>query len=323
MIISCIQNNEHERHFSYDIIVLDLRCISVRRSSWWACVHVCLCKCLCVLANVCMWQQCWRSHWLLKVAFLHQARPFNQVPLIRQLCPHSKQPLWLTGELQHPAGVGRGQLALGDQTKLLLPRQREFAFVCLFEKQTEIERLEETQFGCWDSYKPEKVSLHTCTFKSVAWVCLWFCIFTTWVSSWQRGDNRSLENGDGDVNRQANSLSVLMRKSAVPKRMVGAGSICTPDSWSYIKTNIHKRTTHVDTHKQHRHTSVRTGTRAHAGSGGRAKSDSLLGSRANFKGVSIFRPEQLDPAKMDQAHQSPACAGCPEYNGLAGCFWWA
>lgn len=156
IIFSCIQNNEHDTNFSYDIVVLDLRCISVRRLSWWACVHVCLCKCLCVLANVCMWQRRWRSHWLLKVALLRQARPFNQVPLIRQLCPHSKQPLWLTGELQHPAGVGRGRLALGDQAKLLLPRQTEFAFVCLFEKQTEIERLEETQFGCWDSYKPEK-----------------------------------------------------------------------------------------------------------------------------------------------------------------------
>lgn len=33
------------------------------------------------------------GHWLLKVALLHQARPFNQVPLIRQLCPQSKQPL--------------------------------------------------------------------------------------------------------------------------------------------------------------------------------------------------------------------------------------
>lgn len=36
---------------------------------------------------------------------------------------------------------------------------------------------------------------------------------------------------------------------------------------------------------------------------------SLLGSWANFKGVSIFRPEQLDLAKMDQAHQSPPILG--------------
>lgn len=154
-------------------------------------------------------------------------------------------------------------------------------------------------------------------------VCLWFCIFATRVSSWQRGDNRSLENGDGDVNRQANSLSVLMRKSAVPKRMVGKGSICTPDSWSYIKTDKHTQEGNTCRHAQETqaHKRKKWDTHAHTRSGVRAKSDSVLGSRANFKGVSIFRPEQLDPAEMDQAHQSPACAGCPEYNGLAGCFW--
>lgn len=147
-----------------------------------------------------------------------------------------------------------------------------------------------------------------------------FAFFAAQVSSWQRGDNRSLENGDGAANRQANSLSVLMRESAVPKRLVGVGSVRRPDSWSYIKT--HKRATHVDTQEKHKHTGARTGTHTHArGLGGEQRViQSLLGSRANLKGVSIFRPEQLDPAEMDQAHQSPACAGCPEYNGRAGCF---
>lgn len=85
------------------------------------------------------------------------------------------------------------------------------------------------------------------------------------MSSWQRGDNRSLENGDGAANRQANSLSVLMRESAVPKRLVGVGSVRRPDSWSYIKT--HKRATHVDTQEKHKHTG--------AWSRRRAKSDSV------------------------------------------------
>lgn len=99
--------------------------------------------------------------------------------------------------------------------------------------------------------------------------------FAAQVSSWQRGDNRSLENGDGAANRQANSLSVLMRESAVPKRLVGAGSIRRPDSWSYIKT--HKRATHVDTQEKHKYTGVRIGTHTHtcAWSRRRAKSDSL------------------------------------------------
>lgn len=35
----------------------------------------------------------------------------------------------------------------------------------------------------------------------------------------------------------------------------------------------------------------------------------LLRSWANFKGVSIFRPEQLDLAEMDQAHQFPPILG--------------
>lgn len=51
----------------------------------------------------------------------------------------------------------------------------------------------------------------------VVCVCLWS---GAQVSSWQRGDSKSLENGDGAVNRHTNSLSVLMRKSAMPKRMV-------------------------------------------------------------------------------------------------------
>lgn len=50
-----------------------------------------------------------------------------------------------------------------------------------------------------------------------AYVCVWLC---AQVSSWQRGDSKNLENGDGEVNRHTNSLLVLMRKSAVPKRMV-------------------------------------------------------------------------------------------------------
>ncbi len=85
------------------------------------------------------------------------------------------------------------------------------------------------------------------------------------------------------------------------------------------QTNIHKRTTHVDTQEKHRHTGVRTGTHTHTYEE-QSVIHSLLGSRANFKGVSIFRPEQLDPSDMDRAHQSPACAQCPEYNGWAGCF---
>lgn len=97
--------------FSYAVTALDLG-----MSDWLVslCMHACPCDCLCVLATVWMRRRCRRSCWLLKVAFLRQARPFNQVPHIRQLCPHSKQPLRPAGELQHPAGGGRGQLALGD-----------------------------------------------------------------------------------------------------------------------------------------------------------------------------------------------------------------
>ena len=142
------------------------------------------------------------------------------------------------------------------------------------------------------------------------------------MSSWQRGDNRSLENGDGAVNRHTNSLSALMRKSAVPKRMVGAGYSCPPDSWSYIKTDKHTQEGDTCRHTRgtqaHRHEIWDTHT--HSLIGEQSVIHSLLGSRANFKGVSIFRPEQLDPAEMDRAHQSPACVWCPEHNGWAGCF---
>ena len=143
-------------------------------------MHACPYNCLCVLATVWTRRRCRRSHWLLKVALLRQARPFNQVPHIRQLCPHSKQPLCLAGELQHPAGGGRGQLALGDQPKLLpLPRQGEVAFVCLFGRQTEIERLQETLRSAAEKGRRQKsevvnvsecVSLHT--FECVVCVCV-------------------------------------------------------------------------------------------------------------------------------------------------------
>lgn len=75
------------------------------------------------------------------------------------------------------------------------------------------------------------------------------------------------------------------------------------DGHTSKRTNIHKRATHVDTQEEYKHTGVRTGTHTHTHNLGVIHS--LLGSRANFKGVSIFRPEQLDPSEMDQAHQSP------------------
>lgn len=121
------------QHFSYACTVLDLRCISASESSWLVRLYACLPLQLfvCISNRLDGERRCRRSHWLLKVALLHQARPFNQVPHIRQLCPHSKQPLCLIGELQHPAGGERGQLALGDQPKLPLPRDRERLHLCV------------------------------------------------------------------------------------------------------------------------------------------------------------------------------------------------
>lgn len=125
----------------------------------------------------------------------------------------------------------------------------------------------------------------------------------------------ALKNGDRVVNR----LSALMRESAVPKRLVGGGVLFRPLPGLVV---IHQGPTRGATHadKQERHEHAGSGKWDTRQSGGGAKIHSLLtGSRANFKGVSIFRPEQLDPAEMDRAHQSPACAGCPKYNGRAGC----
>ena len=143
------------------------------------------------------------------------------------------------------------------------------------------------------------------------------------MSSWQRGDNRSLENGDRAVNSHTNSLSVLMRKSAVPKRMVGAGEACNPDSWLYIKTDKH--TQEGDTCRHTRGIEAQAWelghTHTHTHSLGAIYS--LLGSRANFKGVSIFRPEQLDPSEMDQAHQSPRLCLVPWIQWLGWLLWWA
>lgn len=83
------------------------------------------------------------------------------------------------------------------------------------------------------------------------------------------------------------------------------------------QTNIHKR---ADTCRRTRRENWDTHTHTHSLIGQQSVIHTLLGSRANFKGVCIFRPEQLDPTETDPAHQSPACAWCPEYNGWAGCF---
>lgn len=57
-------------------------------------------------------------------------------------------------------------------------------FVCLFERQTELERLQETlRLAAEKGMKsavvsvPVCVSLHTCTFKSVVFVCVCACDF--------------------------------------------------------------------------------------------------------------------------------------------------
>jgi len=69
-----------------------------------------------------------------------------------------------------------------------------------------------------------------------------------------------------------------------------------------------------------RHTrGTHTHTHTHGLLGEQSVIHTLLGSRENFKGVSIFRPEQLDPSEMNPAHQSPP-ARRHEYNGCAGCF---
>lgn len=87
------------------------------------------------------------------------------------------------------------------------------------------------------------------------------------------------------------------------------------------QTNIHKRAdTCRHTRETQAHRRENWDGHTHGLIGEQSGIHTLLGSRANFKGVSIFRPEQLDPTEMDQAHQSPACAWCPEYNGWAGCF---
>lgn len=138
--------------------------------------------------------------------------------------------------------------------------------------------------------------------KRAAYVCLWFCAHSAQVSSWQRGDSRSLENGDRAVNGHTNSPSVLMRKSAVPKRMtmcVQVALLRAAHGHTSQQTNVHKR---LDTCQQAQKCE-KWGT--NTSGGGQRK---LIRSLANFKGVSIFRPEQLDTSKMDQAHQSPACA---------------
>lgn len=85
--------------------------------------------------------------------------------------------------------------------------------------------------------------------------------------------------------------------------------------WSYITTGEHTQEgRQMSAHEKHKHTGMRIGTRGLIGE--QSVIHTLLGSRASFKGVSIFRPEQLDTSEMDQAHQSPAHTGA--LNTMAG-----
>ena len=125
-----------------------------------------------------MWRRWRQGHWLLKVALLRQARPFNQVPHIRQLCPHSKQPLCLAGELQHPAGGGRGQLALGDQPKLPLPGHREVAFVCfVWETNRDWEITRDIEVGCREVEVEGRKNACVCVCLSPALMYVFFLLF--------------------------------------------------------------------------------------------------------------------------------------------------
>lgn len=89
------------QHFSLSVRVLGghVRVCSQVDSVSEACERATVC----VFGAVWMWQRYRRSRWRLKVVLVRQTGPFNQVPHIRQLCPHSKQLLCPAGETQHPA----------------------------------------------------------------------------------------------------------------------------------------------------------------------------------------------------------------------------
>lgn len=166
------------------------------------CMNACPHNCVCVFANVWLWRPCRRRHWLLKVALFRQARPFNQVPHVGQLCPHCKAATlthWRAASSswgwQTPVSTERSAQAAASQTD----RVCICVFVCEPNRDWEITK--ETRVGCWDSYREKKKYPYTQAHLNLSSVCVCVCVWL-WFCSWQKEDNRSLGNGD----RVANNL---------------------------------------------------------------------------------------------------------------------
>lgn len=185
--------------FISNVRVLDLRCLR-ELMLMGSCMNACPHNCMCVFTNVWLWRPCRRRHWLLKVALLHQARPFNQVPHAGQLCPHCKAATlthWRAASSswgwQTPVSTERSAQAAATQT--------EFAFVFLFASQTEIGRLQRRQGLAAETVIRKKIYPYTQAHLNLSSVCV--CVWLwSWFCSWQKEDNRSLENCD----RVANNL---------------------------------------------------------------------------------------------------------------------
>lgn len=83
----------------------------------------------------------WWMYWIQRATLLCQRRSFNQVFYIHQLCPRSKQRLFTSGELRHPAGGGGGVavqvLSNGKLAQAVAARteKRLHLCVCLRDKQ--------------------------------------------------------------------------------------------------------------------------------------------------------------------------------------------
>lgn len=110
------------------------------------------------------------------------ARPFNQVPHIRQLYPHRKTPASSCRRC-------RELLALGKGPKLPLPRQSWLFSVYWGDRDWAIKR--DTEVSGWDGSVEEFV----CTQEhvNVLWACGTSVVesnFSAQESSWQQGDNR-------------------------------------------------------------------------------------------------------------------------------------